>query len=368
MERITPGIVAIIVGGVAAVLLFVPFVFISYRRRGGMTFWRTMGWLALLIVAFSLISYTSLPAPEIGTYQCTSPVFDPLTDIRAIIDEQANGGSFLSNPALQVTLFNVLFFMPLGFLLRAMFGFGVARAAIIGFAASLTVELTQLTGLWGLYPCSYRLFSVGDLQTNTLGAVLGSLLALLVFRNRRARTAPDPLAVRPITPGRRILGATTDVLAGLLFGLLVALVVRLVQLAAAGPGIDAGEDTVSSWIAALVFLAVQLGLVIATGSTLGEHAVLLRGSGGWTPRPVARVIRVLFGFSGTLVLDAINTLWADVLTIGLIVGGLVAVFTTRHHRGLAAWAAGMEIEDARSGRGDRTGPVATDTPSPTVES
>jgi hypothetical protein len=49
-----------------------------------------------------------------------------------------------------------------------------------------------------------------------------------------------------------------------------------------------------------VFLVAQLGLVIATGSTLGEHAVLLRGSGGWTPRPVARAIRVLPALESSL--------------------------------------------------------------------
>lgn len=347
MERITPGIVAIIIGGVAALLLFVPFVFISYRRRGGMTFWRTTGWLALLIVAFSLISYTSLPAPQIGDYTCTSPVFDPLTDIRAILDEQANGGSFLSNPALQVTLFNVLFFMPLGFLLRAMFGFGVARAAIIGFAASLTVELTQLTGIWGLYPCSYRLFSVGDLETNTLGAVLGSLVALLFFRNRGARVAPDPTLARPVTARRRLLAMISDVLASLLVGLLLALGLRLAQIAAGGPVIDAAEDRVVSWIAASLVVGVQLALVLRTGSTLGEHAVLLRGVGGWRPQPLARVVRVLAGFSGILILDAIDTVWADALTIVIALASIIAVFTTRDHRGLAAWAAGMQLADSR---------------------
>lgn len=359
MERITPGIVAIIVGGVAALLLFVPFVFISFRRRGGMTFWRTTGWLALLIVAFSLISYTSLPAPEIGDYTCTSPVFDPLTDIRAIIDEQANGGSFLSNPALQVTLFNVVFFMPLGFLLRAMFGFGVARAALIGFAASLTVELTQLTGIWGLYPCSYRLFSVGDLQTNTLGAVLGSLVALLFFRNRGARVAPDPRQARPVTVGRRLLAIASDVLASLLVGLVLALALRLAQIAVGGPVIDANEDRWTSWIAALLVVGVQLGLVLRTGSTWGEHAVLLRGSGGWRPQPLARTVRVLLGIGGILILDAIDTPWADALTIAIVVASLIMVFTTRGHRGLAAWAAGMQLADSRE--------AVTDDPAPTVK-
>ena len=42
-----------------------------------------------------------------------------------------------------------------------------------GFGLSLTVELTQLTGLWGLYPCPYRQFDVDDLILNTTGVALG---------------------------------------------------------------------------------------------------------------------------------------------------------------------------------------------------
>ena len=49
VDRLTPGIIAIAVGAVFAVLLFVPFVAASYRLRGGMTVPRTLGWVALLV-------------------------------------------------------------------------------------------------------------------------------------------------------------------------------------------------------------------------------------------------------------------------------------------------------------------------------
>lgn len=47
----------------------------------------------------------------------------------------------------------------------------------LGFGLSLTVELTQLTGIWGLYPCAFRKFDVDDLLLNTLGVMLGFLAA-----------------------------------------------------------------------------------------------------------------------------------------------------------------------------------------------
>ena len=52
------------------------------------------------------------------------------------------------------------------------------RAALcFGAGLTLSVELTQLTGLWGLYPCAYRQFNVDDLMLNALGVVVGVLLA-----------------------------------------------------------------------------------------------------------------------------------------------------------------------------------------------
>lgn len=44
------------------------------------------------------------------------------------------------------------------------------------FCLSLFFELTQLTGLYFIYPRSYRLFDVNDLLHNTLGGVFGYLM------------------------------------------------------------------------------------------------------------------------------------------------------------------------------------------------
>jgi glycopeptide antibiotics resistance protein len=71
---------------------------------------------------------------------------------------------------------NCLFFVPFGLFLRAMFRMRVGSVILASFAFSLVLELTQLTGVWGAYPCPYRQFDVDDLITNTLGAVIGCAL------------------------------------------------------------------------------------------------------------------------------------------------------------------------------------------------
>ena len=66
--------------------------------------------------------------------------------------------------------------------MRVLLGRGILTAVFVGFAVSLFIELTQFTGVWGIYPCAYRVFDVDDLVTNTLGALAGSLLSLAVPR------------------------------------------------------------------------------------------------------------------------------------------------------------------------------------------
>jgi len=150
VDRITPGIIAIVIGGIVAVLLFVPFVAASYRIRGRMTVGRSLSWAALLVSFLAIWTYTILPAPALtDDYRCSTPNLNLLTDLRDIISLQQAGGSLVANAALQVVVLNIIFFVPLGFLLRSLFGWGIVRAVVTGFLVSLAVETTQLTGIWG---------------------------------------------------------------------------------------------------------------------------------------------------------------------------------------------------------------------------
>ena len=44
---------------------------------------------------------------------------------------------------------------------------------LVCFLFSIFVEVTQLTGIYGIYKYPYRLFDVDDLMLNTLGGVIG---------------------------------------------------------------------------------------------------------------------------------------------------------------------------------------------------
>lgn len=75
---------------------------------------------------------------------------------------------------------NVVFFLPLGYFMKRVFRWKFGTALPAMFLTSLLIETTQLTGIWGIYPCAYRLFDVDDLITNTLGGILGYAMGSIV--------------------------------------------------------------------------------------------------------------------------------------------------------------------------------------------
>ena len=86
---------------------------------------------------------------------------------------------------------NVLMFVPLGFLLTAIFPKRMWwLPTLIGFAASGAGELAQLLFL------PNRVASIGDVAANTAGALVGTILAVavreLVLARRRTRSRIDP--------------------------------------------------------------------------------------------------------------------------------------------------------------------------------
>ncbi len=80
---------------------------------------------------------------------------------------------------------NFILFMPMGICL-AWARYGWAAALAFSFGITCLIELTQVSGFYGLYPCPYRYFETDDLILNTSGAMAGFGLAALV-RRRRAR-------------------------------------------------------------------------------------------------------------------------------------------------------------------------------------
>ncbi len=176
---------AVLAFPIAAAVIALPFLIHHYRKYGCMTF--AHFFLSYSLVLYALCAYflVILPLPtreEVARMTGPTMQLIPFSFFRDLGRETgfqlAQPSTYL--PALTSTftlqfVFNIALLMPLGFYLRYYFRRKFGVSLLISLGVSLFFELTQLSGLYGMYPRAYRLFDVDDLLCNTLGGVLGYL-------------------------------------------------------------------------------------------------------------------------------------------------------------------------------------------------
>ncbi|MET2011315.1 VanZ family protein [Microbacterium chocolatum] len=370
-DQITLGIIAIVLGTLVGVVLFVPFVAISYRRRGGLSLGRSLLWAAALVYFLAIWTYTLLPLPDPDAIRCVGTNLDPLAlvdDVRTAVGRSDN--PWLDPLTLQLLL-NVLLFVPLGFFLRVLGGRGILTALLVGFGLSAFIETTQLTGVWGLYPCAYRVFDVDDMLTNTTGAVVGSILSLVVPRRHRGMAqAPDADRPRPVTRGRRVIAMLCDVLGITMSVIAVGTATQLWLQFVVGDRQAVLDGEIADAVSSVVPAAVWLVLILVTGRSVGDLAVQLRYRGGPLPTPLSRLLRWAGGVSGWVLLGYLPG-WGQLAASVFALASAVLLFTTARGRGLPGIVSGMRLEDAREdANGDdevdagRVSPARPGTPAP----
>jgi len=280
-------------------IVMLPVAVVSYRRRG-----RAGGWTALVFYAFlfyllAAVLQTVMPLPADPAGFCAGQNYASTPELRPfyfvqVLQERAQGDwsfdSLIHYGSVWSTVLNVALLAPLGFFLRYLAGLRFLAATAVAFGVSLLFELTQLTGLWFVYPCAYRLFSVDDLMLNTAGAVLGWLVAGPL---RRVLPAMAPERERrryatKVTVSRRLFALLADAVG---FVVLTGLVVGLIVLFGGG---TTGRGPLVAVLAGVWFVLVPA----LTGSTPGKRAMLLRvaRTDGRRAGPVSLLVRngVLF--------------------------------------------------------------------------
>lgn len=212
------GQIAIVIGTVSFVLAFLPIVIWQHRKYGDWDHRRLLGAALASTYAASLVTYTLLPLPDVATVWCNAHAKGVQLEPFYFVDEITLRTAGLpwrqavKHAASLQVIFNVIFFIPWGVLARRWAGMSILMASVTGFGASLLIETTQASGLWGIYPCAYRLGDVDDLFLNTLGAVVGAVLApafLWWMPSSRALAATREVA-RPVTTRRRYTGMVVD--------------------------------------------------------------------------------------------------------------------------------------------------------------
>lgn len=188
-----PFMLAVALWPFMSAVLTVPVLALLYHRYNRIRFAQALVAYGTVLYAIGLLCFTLYPMPADPAAYCAAHHLTPqLNPLQFIGDIRTDGLSAIMQLAL-----NVLFFLPLGFIMGRVFRWPIAAALPFGFATSLMIETLQLTGFLGLYPCSYRLFDVDDLITNTLGAVLGYVAAKLFDRLVPPRTHDLTTVTRP---------------------------------------------------------------------------------------------------------------------------------------------------------------------------
>ncbi len=189
-EYVQPLVVALLGFPVISLLVLIPFAYRAYRRYGRLPMWRTCIFFSFLYYALVVFFLTNWPFPAVTPGFCkffrsdTNPQLDIFFIVKYLRDtvRPLTFWNIVSSFGGFQILANVLLFLPLGVYLRYYFERSFAATVLIVCGTSFFLEMTQLTGLWHLYPCPYRLFDVDDILTNTLGGMIGYGLMVAVQR------------------------------------------------------------------------------------------------------------------------------------------------------------------------------------------
>lgn len=162
-------LVAVALWPLASAALTLPILAWLYHRDGRLRLGSAVSTYLAVLYVLGIGCFTLWPLPsgpsEPGVTYGIPWQLDPL----AFVDDFARKGV----STLPQIVFNVVLFVPLGFIAGRLLRWGFWRSVVAGLLVSLLVEAAQGTGLFGIYPYAYRTADVDDLMYNTAGAALG---------------------------------------------------------------------------------------------------------------------------------------------------------------------------------------------------
>ena len=180
---------AIVSFPILALLITAPFLIYYYRKYGQLGKLRSVILYSFVFYLLSAYYLVILPLPSIDTVaQMTGPRYE--------LHLFQSWHNFMNQTVLQINqpstylpamkqsvflepVFNIILLFPFGVYCRYYFKLSFWKTIFASFCLSLFFELTQLSGLYFIYPRPYRLFDVNDLLHNTIGGTLGFICAPL---------------------------------------------------------------------------------------------------------------------------------------------------------------------------------------------
>ncbi|MBR1749102.1 MAG: VanZ family protein [Bacilli bacterium] len=173
-----------------ALFFTIPYIIYQYRKYGSIPAYRSFVIYTFLLYLLCSYFLVILPLPnKTIVMQMKTPQYNliPLHFLSEIRNETSFYiGDFatyfptLKNPIVYEAIFNILLLVPFGCYLKYYFNCNLKKTSFFSFCYSLFLELTQLTGLYFIYPRGYRVFDVDDLLLNTIGGIIGYGLGIVL--------------------------------------------------------------------------------------------------------------------------------------------------------------------------------------------
>ena len=214
---------------IIAFLITLPYIIYNYNKFGSILLIRTI--LIYIFVLYLLSTYflIIMPLPKIESVRnLTTKVqlipFDLLRNIIRTVHfdykDISTYAQIFKNAYVYQTIYNFLLMVPFGMFLRYYFKCRFKKVVLFTFMLSLFFELTQLTGLYFIYPHAYRLFDVDDLIVNTIGGMFGYLITPIFTKLLPTREELDLKSYKKgskVSSTKRIITFLIDIVLSLLF-------------------------------------------------------------------------------------------------------------------------------------------------------
>ncbi len=212
MDYLTAIKTAIFVFPFIAFFFTIPFILHQYHKYGSIHKWRVLIVYSFILYMITIYFLVILPLPKrsevvVGQNMVRLIPFGFVTDFLKetsfVWNDVSTYFKALTEPCVYVVVFNILMTVPFGMYMRYYFKMSFKKTVWYSFLLSLFFELTQLSGLYFIYPAPYRLFDVDDLILNTTGGALGYFLTGLFTKILPSR---DEIDAESIEIGKSVSG------------------------------------------------------------------------------------------------------------------------------------------------------------------
>lgn len=263
--------IALQIGPFLALLFALPYTVFGYVRTKSVDVWKCTYIYTFCLYFLCAFFVTLLPLPTPETMAKLQPISKHLQLIpfQSFFDIERK--SLFRDVA--IILFNVALTMPLGYFSREMFQVSWKKAVLIGFLTSLFYEVTQLTGLFFIYPRPWRIFDVDDLIVNTFGAYLGYLLAPVI--SKMLPGISDTKNLR-LVQGSEVAFFQRAIASAIDFLIVLAAAILVIVLV---PALQTPMVSRASLMRFPLFFALFMGIAVLYALLIGSHTLGFRLTG-----------------------------------------------------------------------------------------